>query len=153
MTHLTLGHCAGASHPGAQSVLHPVTFFLPDSSTTVASVPSSSSKRKPTCLHLLSGPADRFDRLAAILRRVEWEAHDVDIVNAPTGGDQFPHAPSSDLLWEHHLFTLLGSLCSVCCGTPCETSSAARHIHPGPRPLRSLEFPYGLPKGNLTPRQ
>eukprot|EP00969_Alexandrium_andersonii_P230786 10192963-Alexandrium_andersonii.AAC.1 len=36
-------------------------------------------------------------------------------------------------------------------GTPCETFSRARTGPPGPRPLRSSEFPYGLPKDALTP--
>ena len=31
--------------------------------------------------------------------------------------------------------------------------SAARHIQPGPEPLRSIDYPYGLPKEMLTPRQ
>ena len=31
--------------------------------------------------------------------------------------------------------------------------SAARHIRPGPRPLRSLDFPYGFLKSELTPQQ
>ncbi|MFM7986401.1 MAG: hypothetical protein ACKPKO_44525, partial [Candidatus Fonsibacter sp.] len=75
-------------------------------------------------------------------------------MNAPTGDDQFPHDMSSDLLWEHHLHLLSqGAYDFIFCGTPCETFSAARYIRPGPRPLRSLEYPYGLPKGALTPSQ
>eukprot|EP00969_Alexandrium_andersonii_P338954 14981552-Alexandrium_andersonii.AAC.1 len=35
-------------------------------------------------------------------------------------------------------------------GTPCETYSRARTGPPGPRPLRSPEHPYGLPKGMLS---
>ena len=42
---------------------------------------------------------------------------------------------------------------SFVCGTPCETFSAARHIQPGPKPLRSIDYPYGLPEEMLTPRQ
>ena len=35
-------------------------------------------------------------------------------------------------------------------GTPCTTFSAARNGPPGPRPLRDLKHPYGLPKTSLT---
>eukprot|EP00974_Lingulodinium_polyedra_P073164 7082190-Lingulodinium_polyedra.AAC.1 len=38
-------------------------------------------------------------------------------------------------------------------GTPCTTFSAARTGPPGPRALRSLEHPYGLPKAQLTEQE
>ena len=54
--------------------------------------------RKPTCLHLFSGPRDRPDGLFLILRWVGWNARDVDIVNVGSDGDRSPHDLSSDLL-------------------------------------------------------
>ena len=45
----------------------------------------------------------------------------------------------------------MGSMISFFFGTPCETFSRARTGPPGPRPLRSREHPYGLPKKDLTP--
>eukprot|EP00969_Alexandrium_andersonii_P366541 15468750-Alexandrium_andersonii.AAC.1 len=38
-------------------------------------------------------------------------------------------------------------------GTPCETFSRARTGPPGPRPLRSTEHLYGLPKDQLSPEE
>ena len=38
-------------------------------------------------------------------------------------------------------------------GAPCEPFSAANNIRPGPRPLRSLEHPSGLPKRDLAIQQ
>eukprot|EP00969_Alexandrium_andersonii_P216233 9550894-Alexandrium_andersonii.AAC.1 len=38
-------------------------------------------------------------------------------------------------------------------GTPCETFSRARVGPPGPRPLRSPEHIYGLPKSELHPHE
>ena len=111
-------------------------------------------KRKPTCLHLFSGLRDRHDGLSSILRKVGWDSLDVDIVNVGQDGDRSSHDLSSDLLRETLLASLHeGAFGTVFCGTPCDTFSAARHRVPGPPPLRSVDFPYGLPKSQLTPRQ
>ena len=111
-------------------------------------------RRKPACLHLFSGPGDRHDGFSAILRQVGWDSLDVDIANVGEDGDRSSHDLSSDLLWDKLLAPLRqGAFDAVLCGTPCETFSAARHRAPGPPPLRSLDFPYGLPKSQLPPRQ
>ena len=44
-----------------------------------------------------------------------------------------------------------GQLIGAGGGPPCETFSAARHADDGPQPIRSYEYPFGLP--NLTVRQ
>ena len=75
----------------------------------------------------------------------------MDIVNAAedTGGPG-PHDLSSDALWVTlHEDLTQGRYQCVFMGTPCETFSRARNTPPGPRPLRTPEHIYGLPKGQL----
>ena len=60
----------------------------------------ASKSRKPTVLHLFSGPTDRIDGLRAIMLRVGWACHDVDMCNVITGSDKAPHDLACDSLWD-----------------------------------------------------
>ena len=46
-----------------------------------------------------------------------------------------------------------GEFCAIILGTPCATFSVARNRPPGPRPLRSPDQPYGLPRAQLSPKE
>ena len=76
----------------------------------------------------------------------------MDIVNP-----RLPHDLrdlSNDLTWtEIDRRLRKGVYSGVGVGTPCTTFSAARTGPPGPRPLRSAEFPYGLLKAQLDPAE
>ena len=77
------------------------------------------------------------------------------MVNA-AGDPQGPgaHDLSSDALWVELLEDVRkGVYQCVFMGTPCETFSRARRGPPGPRPLRSADLIYGLPKSALTERE
>ena len=105
-----------------------------------------------TALHLLSGYTLRPDGLAAILRTLGWDCSDIDIVNSGVPGED---AASHDLrrasLWDQIQNDMRqGQYQAIFMGTPCETASKARTGPPGPRPLRSVEHIYGLPKAQLT---
>ena len=91
-------------------------------------------------LHLFSGPGERPDGIAALLRLEGWECDDVDKVNSG------PHQDIADAIgWAVWLRYIRGGHYSlVLLGTPCETFSHARGYGPGPRPLRSVEEIYGL---------
>ena len=117
--------------------------------------PGATPPQTPCCLHLFSGDASRPDGIAAYLREAEWDTRDVDIVNAssdPQGSAA--HDLSSDALWTELFESVAaGAFRCVFMGTPCETFSRARTGPPGPRPLRTAQSPYGLPRGSLTERE
>ena len=117
--------------------------------------PGATPPQTPCCLHLFSGDASRPDGIAAYLREAGWDTRDVDIVNAssdPQGSAA--HDLSSDALWTELFESVAaGAFRCVFMGTPCETFSRARTGPPGPRPLRTAQSPYGLPRGSLTERE
>ena len=101
-------------------------------------------------VHVFSGPDDRKDGLAAFLSDLGVPCVDLDIVNYRQGEVKSQHDLSSDSLWEL-LHTELGAgrITALWFGTPCSTFSKARGHGPGPRPLRSVQHIYGLPKSDL----
>ena len=61
---------------------------------------------------------------------------------------------ASDATWSKIFHEIRsGTYDFVFLGTPCTTFSRARTGPPGPRPLRSVEFPYGFPKAQLKERE
>ena len=104
--------------------------------------------------HIFSGPASRADGLAAYLESMQVQCVDVDVVNCRPGASRAPHDLSTDAPWEK-LRALMeqGQILGVWLGTPCSTFSRARGHGPGPRPLRSLDHMYGLPRAELTPAE
>ena len=97
-----------------------------------------------------SGPDDRVDGLAAYLSKLGAPCVDLDIVNYRQGGVKSSHDLSSDSLWETLRSELEGGrILALWFGTPCSTLSKARGHGFGPRPLRSIQHPYGLPKSEL----
>ena len=95
-------------------------------------------------LHLFSGPSTRADSLAFFLREKGWEVDDYDCkCNRDSEQDI-----CADHVWDKISSKLRdGDYKFVIAGTPCETFSHARHVPPGPRPLRSLEELYGFKHG------
>ena len=77
-----------------------------------------------------------------------WECDDFDLVNGP-------HQDlSRDDLWTQILVKIRqGYYSAVFMGPPCSTFSRAREKQPGPRPLRTKEMPYGLPRVQLTEKE
>ena len=77
----------------------------------------------------------------------------MDVVNQ----DSDPHGLhdlSRDDVWTEVLSLIRsGRVRGVLLGPPCCTFSAARNGPPGPRPLRSHQHPFGLPKTQLTPKE
>ena len=112
-------------------------------------------QRLPTLLHLFSGPTLRPDGVRAKLADIGWDCSDHDIVMAKELGEPTAvHDLSCDAVWEQiHSDMRKGEYEAVLMGTPCETASRARTGPPGPRPLRSPEHIYGLPRDQLTPEE
>ena len=109
----------------------------------------------PTVLHLFSGPMLRPDGMAALLRELSWDCSDYDIVNGSVEGEkEEDHDLSRGSLWDGiHNDMRKGEFKAIMFGTPCETASKARTGPPGPRPLRSAQHIYGLPRDQLTPEE
>ena len=100
--------------------------------------------RTPRLLHLFSGPADRDDGIEKLAMARGWHCESFDIVD---GKDL-----SSDMVWCGLMKRVAaGEFDFAWTGTPCNTYSTARGMGPGPRVLRTLEHPYGLP--DLTPAE
>ncbi len=75
----------------------------------------------------------------------------MDVVNIESPADSDTQDLLQDHLWERLLQDLQrGQYHAVAMGTPCETASRARTGPPGPRPLRSSQHIYGLPKSMLS---
>ena len=74
-----------------------------------------------------------------------WQCEDFDVVNGPE------QDLTRDDLWTS-LLVRIKCKCFrfIVMGPPCSTFSRARTRQPGPRPLRSAEAPYGLPREQLT---
>ena len=89
--------------------------------------------------------ADVFEHLESLAKQLSFELdmHEVDIVR---GSDQ-------DVLQEDYWEALIQKLRElkpfcIIATPPCSTFSRARHLykrHPGPRPIRSRQFPEGFP--------
>ena len=95
--------------------------------------------QRPFAVHLFSGPDSRPDGISATLRRVGWDALDVDKIHCES------YNLLSDSTWCRLMAALRdGHIDAVILGPPCETFLRARKGPPGPRPLRSREHPYGL---------
>ena len=93
-------------------------------------------------LVLFSGPAGRWDGLAAYLREWDILVDEVDVVNQAMINQDVV----DDIAWEVWKAKLgAGEYYFLFCGTPCETFSHARQMRPGPPPLRSVEYPRGIP--------
>ena len=106
-----------------------------------------SSKGKPAgrVLHLFSGPSTRSDGIKALLKGQGWKCDDYDIVNGPE------QDLSRDDTWTQLLVRVkCKQYAAVIMGPPCSTFSRAREKPGGPRPLRSADAPYGLPREGLT---
>ena len=102
----------------------------------------SSGIRARRVLVLFSGPADRWDGIAAYLRERNVQVDEVDIVNRAMINQDVV----DDVAWEVWKAALAaGMYYFLFCGTPCETFSHARQKQPGPPPLRSVEHPRGIP--------
>ena len=71
---------------------------------------------------------------------------DVDLANGP----QFDLRDDAAWLGLTHRLRA-GEFVAIIAGPPCTTFSRARTGPPGPRPLRSPDHPYGLPRGALSP--
>ena len=114
--------------------------------------PDPAYSRKRTVLHLFSGPMLREDGLRAQLHLVGWDCSDHDIVNVQMEGESAgDHDLSLMSLWDQlHRDLGKGEYDAVVMGTLCETASKARTGPPGPRPLRSAEHIYGLPRSQLS---
>ena len=97
----------------------------------------------------------RPDGLSAHLRTLGWDCVDVDVVNASLPGQSSEdHDLNNISLWDRCAADLSsGRYAGVFMGTPCETASRARTGPPGPRPLRSPEHLYGLPRSQLSPEE
>ena len=95
---------------------------------------------------------DRPDGVAAHLFSLGWDTTDVDIVNVDIPGETTAaHDLASDSHWDQiHRDMKAGLYQGLGFGTPCETASRARTGPPGPRPLRSVQYIYGLPSSQLT---
>ncbi len=108
---------------------------------------------KPRDLHLFSGPSSRQDGISATFARIGWTCDDIDTVNSGS-----PQGLTNDL-YSDTLWMLLQSRISsgwydaVVAGPPCSTFSRARGYGGGPRPLRSADSPYGIPKHLLTTKE
>lgn len=69
----------------------------------------------------------------------------VDFCIQKTGGDL--SLESSKKFWLERVAS--GAICGVGGGPPCETFTAARHMEGGPPPLRSYDWPQGLPHNSM----
>ena len=105
-------------------------------------------------VHVFSGPSDRKDGLSAFLATSGLPSVDLDIVNFRPGEDKSSHDLLADSLWETlHSELRAGRVLALWFGTPCSTFSKARGHGKGPRPLRSLQHIYGLPKSELSVKE
>ena len=138
------------------SSTHTLTLLPPSASGAgPSSLPPRQKQHAPTVLHLFSCPSKREDGIRAHLNTLGWDCSDADIINVTEeGADPDTQDLSRDPLWERiHLDLDAGQYAAVILGTPCETASRARTGPPGPRPLRSTEHIYGLPKAQLSPEE
>ena len=101
-------------------------------------------------VYVFSGLDGRVDGLAAYLSKLGVPCVDLDIVSYRQGEVKSSHDLSSDSLWETLRSELEGGrILALWFGTPCSTFSKARGHGSGPRPLRSIQHIYGLPRSEL----
>ena len=102
-------------------------------------------KAQPVALHLFSGPTGRSDGIRRLFAARGWQCIDVDTVN--DASDNL----DNDLVWEM-IFQAIGSglVEFIWMGPPCTSFSPARRHGPGPRAVRSAEYPRGFPKAWLS---
>ena len=120
-----------------------------------ASVASLSDRDSLCALNLFCGPYARADGLSQRLRDFGWSSvYSVDNDPDTSGG------------WKHDLFNdefftkLLGlatrgAFDAIMIAFPCSTFSAARFFPtdpPGPPPVRTKDYPDGLPDGQIDPK-
>ena len=94
----------------------------------------------------------RPDGLRAHLEQFHWDCSDIDIVNKDVEGEgPDAHDLLRGSIWDQ-IWTDMraGEYQAILIGTPCETASKARTGPPGPRPLRTPDHLYGLPRDQLT---
>ena len=132
-----------------QKPVDPKAESLPDEPSNSATIPaepatsSSQPEGRPAkvyrLLHVFSGPGGRSDGLAAYIREAGWECDEFDVVNGE-------HQDLlDDVIWDALLAKIKdGHYDFIVAGPPCESFSHARETRPGPRPLRSVKFPYGF---------
>ena len=107
-------------------------------------MPPESWDERPRALLIFSGRSRPGD-LAAYLYDAGWIVVAIDLV-ADIATDML-----AESTWEMVKEDLkLGAFDAVGIATPCGTFSPLRESPPGPRPLRSLERPMGLPTEQLT---
>ena len=109
-----------------------------------STVPPESWDERPRALLIFSGRSRPGD-LAAYLHDAGWIVVAIDL-EADIATDML-----AESTWEMVKEDLkLGAFDAVGIATPCGTFSPLRESPPGPRPLRSLERPMGLPTEQLT---
>ena len=100
-------------------------------------------------LHLFSGPAERADGMAAYLLATSIGMYCVDWINKGLAGMDI----SDDAVWGRLKAVIVaGYYHFVFAGPPCRTFSLARHVRPGPPPLRDRHHPYGFPRSQARER-
>ena len=93
------------------------------------------------CLHLFSGP-DRAGDVQKFLADYAWSCCNVDVVRKEDPDGNL----LDDAVWERLKARIEGKEFGfVLAGTPCSTFSRAREHPPGPRVVRSVDHPTGLP--------
>ena len=97
----------------------------------------------PRLFHGFSGPAERPDGLGACIHARGWSCCDLDNI---FGDDLCDDAVYADVESDHRC----GVFDASAFGPPCRSFSGLRGKGQGPRPVRSLEFPEGLPSKQLT---
>ena len=99
---------------------------------------------RPRALIMFSGRSRSGD-LASYLHANGWIVVLIDTVVL------FPANLLDDAVWKLVTNDILAEIYdALWIATPCETFSPLRENPPGPRPLRSLELPMGLPEKDLT---
>ena len=101
-------------------------------------------------IHFFSGHRRRGDIQHQIEARWDYEntqifCVSVDFCIQKDGGDLT--LESSKQFWLERIYS--GAICGAGGGPPCETYTAARHMEDGPPPLRSHDWPQGLPHNSL----
>ena len=101
-------------------------------------------------IHFFSGHRRRGDIQHQIEARWDHEntqifCVSVDFCIQKDGGDLT--LETSKQFWLERIYS--GAVCGAGGGPPCETFTAARHMEEGPPPLRSHEWPHGLPHNSM----
>jgi len=101
-------------------------------------------------IHFFSGHRRQGDIQSQIEARWDHEntqifCVSVDFCIQKDGGDLT--LESSKKFWLERIYS--GAICGAGGGPPCETYTAARHMADGPPPLRSHDWPHGLPHNSL----